>query len=127
VNILLIEPDRVLAKTYATALKAAGHKVKQAFTAQGGIHQADLQRPDVVILELQLVSHSGIEFLYEFRSYEDWQTVPVIIHSAVPPAEFATNRQLLQTHLGVSDYYYKPRTTLAALQAAVQRYSFVGK
>jgi DNA-binding response OmpR family regulator len=120
-NILLIEPDRLLARTYATALKSAGHEVRISTTAQQAVLAADAQTPDLVLLELQLVSHSGIEFLYEFRSYPEWQEIPVIIHSLVPPTEFLSNRRLLKDELGVVDYVYKPQTTLVRLLKTVQK------
>lgn len=118
-NVLLVEPDRLLAKTYFQALSEAGHDVIVAAGAQTAIFAADKQLPDVVVLELQLVEHSGIEFLYEFRSYPEWQGIPVIIFSQVPPAEFGPSRGLLQKHLGVHVYHYKPQTSLSRLLAAV--------
>ena len=118
-NVLLIEPDRVLARTYAQALTHAGHKVSIAATAQAAIDAADECTPDVVLLELQLVAHSGIEFLYEFRSYPDWQQVPAIILSTVPPAEFNQSIEGMTKRLGVRAYCYKPNTTLKTLAQAV--------
>lgn len=120
-NILLIEPNRVLGRTYHQALTDAGHKVQTCATAQSAIIAADDINPDVVILELQLVVHSGAEFLYEFRSYPDWQNVPVLIHSQVPPNQFNDTFQATCQQLGVSDYLYKPITSLQALLAAVQQ------
>ena len=114
-NILLVEPDKLLADTYTRALQHDGYKVKMAPTAQAAIFAADERRPDLVLLEVQLVSHSGIEFLYEFRSYPEWQDIPVIIVSHVPPGEFADSWGLLKNELGVSAYRYKPRTSLRAL------------
>jgi DNA-binding response OmpR family regulator len=119
-RILIIEPDKLLAGIYAKALAAAGHEVATSPGAQSAIMAADRQQPDLVILELQLVEHSGIEFLYEFRSYPEWQTIPVLIHSQVPPAEFAGSRQLLERELGISDYLYKPRTSIRDLLAAIR-------
>jgi DNA-binding response OmpR family regulator len=100
----------------------AGHEVQAAGSAQAAIMSADVIRPDLVILELQLVEHSGIEFLYEFRSYPEWQAVPVIVQSQVPPAEFAGSWQLLQDELGVRAYLYKPRTALVQLLSDVNKY-----
>jgi two-component system phosphate regulon response regulator PhoB len=71
-NILLIEPDRLLAEIYQRALSSEGHNVVVCAGAQSAILSADQSTPDLVILELQLVEHSGIEFLYEFRSYSEW-------------------------------------------------------
>lgn len=120
-QLILIEPDRILAETYRRALAAAGHRVVPCASAQAAILAADQQKPDIVIMELQLVEHSGIEFLYEFRSYHDWQAVPVVIHSLVPPAEFGPNRQLLARELAVKTYLYKPATTLAQLLQIVDQ------
>jgi DNA-binding response OmpR family regulator len=119
-RILLIEPDRLLAGIYAKSLAAAKHRVTISATAQAAITAADRQRPDLVILELQLVEHSGIEFLYEFRSYPEWQGIPAIVHSLVPPAEFSGSEQLLRDELGVAAYLYKPRTSIRDLLAAVR-------
>lgn len=71
-------------------------------------------------MELQLVGHSGIEFLYEFRSYPDWQNVPLIIHTHVPPSEFAGARDLLMKELGAHTYLYKPHTSLKKLLGTIR-------
>ena len=122
-QILLIDPDRALARTYFEALRFVGHKVQICSTAQAGIFCADDIRPDVVILELQLVAHSGIEFLYEFRSYPDWQAIPVIVTTNVPAGEFAGSWKLLREHLAVSRYLYKPLTSLKNLLSTVNDFA----
>ena len=117
-HILIIEPDVRLAGSYAAALLASGHSVVCRTTAQDGIIAADVAAPDLVILELQLVAHGGIEFLYEFRSYADWRAVPVIVASHVPPAELAGSSELLESGLGVRRFLYKPYMTLEQLVSA---------
>lgn len=124
-NILLVEPDMILAKTYFRALTAANHTVICCTNAQQAIFAADKHAPDLVLLELQLVSHSGIEFLYEFRSYAEWQNIPVIVLSQVPPAEFMDSWELLQGELGVTEYLYKPHTTLVKLLQTVEQFVVV--
>jgi DNA-binding response OmpR family regulator len=121
-SILIIEPDRILGKTYAGALQSSGHEVTVCASAQQGILLADQKRPDLILLELQLIEHSGIEFLYELRSYPDWQSIPVIIHSSVPVGEFASNLSILKQELLVADYLYKPATSLARLLKTVNKY-----
>ncbi len=124
-RILLVEPDKLLARTYKQALESAGHEVMVDGTAQGAVHAADEQAPDLVLLEMQLVSHSGVEFLYEFRSYSDWQDIPVIVLSQVPPAEFLGSWDLLQRELGVKKYLYKPHTSLKKLLRTVNEFATV--
>lgn len=122
-QILLIEPDRLLARIYFESLTKAEHRVQICATAQNAIFCADEIRPDVVILELQLVAHSGIEFLYEFRSYPDWQHTPVIVNTNVPAGEFSGSWRLLRDQLGVAQYLYKPVTTLQKLLGTVNDFA----
>ena len=126
INVLLIEPDKILAETYMNAIEADDiATVTIVGGAQAGIMSADTDKPDLVILELQLIEHSGIEFLYEFRSYSEWQNIPVLIHTIVPFGEFHDNWQLLKDELGVNNYLYKPKTSLRQLINFVKEYSLV--
>jgi DNA-binding response OmpR family regulator len=122
-KILLVEPDHMLAGTYQKSLQAAGHEVIICASAQAAISSADISTPDIVVLELQLIEHSGIEFLYEFRSYPEWQSIPVVVLSHVPPGEFSGSRNLLTHELGVRAYHYKPQTSLRRLLATVNEFA----
>lgn len=117
-NILLIEPDIILAATYRLALERHGHSVNCQSRAQSAIEAADKQRPDIVVVELQLARHNGVDFLYEFRSYNDWQPIPVVILSMVPPHEAGLGPSLWR-QLNIAAYCYKPHTTLEDLLAVV--------
>ncbi len=118
-KILLLEPDVVLARTYAQALAREGHVVTHRSSAQEAIHVIDHQEPDLIILELQLAQHSGIEFLYELRSYPEWQSIPVVLHTLIPAEAIAGGRITLSS-LNVDVYLYKPRTTLQELCSSVR-------
>ncbi len=118
-KILLIEPDNVLADIYRNGLSSMGLNVISAYNAQQAIILADDESPDLVICELQLVDHSGVEFLYEFRSYADWLKIPIIILSIVPPYEFSCSQIGLKRELGVESYLYKPQTNLHRLLEVV--------
>lgn len=116
-ELLLLEPNRMLAKSYVMALQNAGHRVRHCARGQTAIEAADKKTPDLVIVELQLAGHNGLEFLYEFRSYPEWQNIPVIIQSVVPPHVIENAAALPQ--LNVSAYLYKPTTKLARLVETV--------
>ena len=119
-HILLIEPDRMLADTYKRGLEASGNSVVMCASAQSAVFAADEITPDLVIMELQLIGHSGIEFLYEFRSYSEWQNIPVIVHTQVPPSEFSDSWTILKDTLRIEEYLYKPITTFSALSHSVR-------
>lgn len=118
--VLVIEPDKVLGDTYLQAFERAGFEVAVARSAQGAVDAADDHTPDCVVLELQLPGHNGVEFLHEFRSYVEWQHVPVILNTYTSPQGFAAVRPALKT-LGVVAVLYKPQASLRRLIAAVQQ------
>jgi len=89
-----------------------------AQTAQKAISMIDELKPSVIILELQLSGHSGIEFLHEFRSYEDWTNIRVIIHSSVPKTSLNLNSRIWK-QLGIDKYLYKATTSLDRLVDSV--------
>lgn len=119
-KILLIEPDRILAQNISKFLENQGHKIKWQPTAQAAINSADKSKPEVILLELQLSSNSGLEFLHEFRSYPDWQTVPVIVMGTLHPKDVETSRGLFHD-LGVAAYYHKSSHDLSRLIQLVQQ------
>ncbi len=119
-HVLLIEPDAVLAGLYVRALKASGHVVSYAKGAQAAVLAADAAMPDVVVMEMQIPGHNGIEFVYEFRSYPEWQAGPIVLHTFLPPRSLGMDRRTIE-RFGVADILYKPQTTLAQLTTAVSR------
>jgi two-component system OmpR family response regulator len=117
-KILLLEPDIRLGQIYQQTLELAGHEVFRQTSAQTALNAVDKHQPDLIILELQLTAHNGVEFLYELRSYNDWQKIPVLIHSQVPPVLKAVS-PMLWRELGIVGYLYKPSTKLINLQRSV--------
>lgn len=113
-NVLIVEPDTVLARQYQNVFKAGGVQAFIAHDAQSAVAAVDKNKPDLVILELQLAGHSGIEFLHEFRSYEDWANIPVVIYSSVPEYILGVDKKVWQ-QFGVKRYFYKPKTSLQQL------------
>ena len=97
----------------------AGENAYIAQNAQKAISMIDELKPSVIILELQLSGHSGIEFLHEFRSYEDWTNIKVIIHSSVPKTSLNLDARIWR-QLGIYKYLYKATTSLDRLVDSVK-------
>lgn len=110
----------MLAQQYIRFLEREGYEVKWCENAQDGVAAADEQHPDLVIVELLLAGHSGIEFLYEFRSYADWLETPVIVLSGMSKTSSGVSSDTL-AELGVKAYLYKAETSLAKLASQVRR------
>ncbi len=120
VNILLIEPDKVLAGKIGLYFANAKHKVLVHSDLQQAVISADKYKIAAVITEFQLAGRSGAEFLYEFRSYPDWQAVPVIIYSNLSPEELDTYSSTFDD-LHIYKILSKHRTSLAELLQTVDQ------
>lgn len=123
-HVLLLEPNKLLAGTYQVALERAGHTVTCSGGAQEAIHALDAGEAEIIVLELQLRGHSGIEFLYELRSYPEWQRIPTILHTFVGMESLELQQKQFDL-LGVTHYLYKPATSLRQLVRAVDEASLI--
>lgn len=121
-HILLIEDDAWLAELYQDILQLnpnitviTARDASQALDAL-----SDDAAIDLIVLDLFLPGHSGIEFLHEIASYDDINTIPVIVLSSVFQHDFGMSTQRWK-HYGVVEYLYKPKTKPEHLVAAVEK------
>jgi ActR/RegA family two-component response regulator len=118
-DIFLLEPDILLAKKYIEAFNLFGYSVEHFSSAEAAIIASATQRPMVIIIELQLVGHNGIEFIQELRSYPDLDRVSLVINTFIPEHELglsAHDKQLL----GIAEFCYKPQTSIDHLMRIVK-------
>lgn len=115
-NILLAEPDSTLGPLYKQALERAGNTVHWRKTAASAVSTLDELSIDVLILEIQMAVHNGIELLYEIRSYTDWNTVRVVLHTDIRSSRIDDRAR---RDLGIEQVLYKSDTSLAQLCEAV--------
>lgn len=118
-DILIIEPSKDLAAVLQKTFKRKGYKAALAHTAQEGIEAADKTNPGLVIIELIIPQHNGLEFIHEFRSYAEWLNVPIIFYSQLAPSELGADEEVL-ADMGIKGHFYKPTTSLDELVRAVE-------
>lgn len=123
-KILLVEPDRILGAIMKSALEVYDYSVDWKRTAQTALDSLDDSIPDLIILELQLGLHNGIEYLYEIASYPEWQDIPVIIHTINARAQDETFAESFE-QLKVKAVLYKPKTSTAKLLQLVNQFAVV--
>lgn len=119
-EVLIVEPDTVLSGTYAEFLRYHGCRVRTVTSAQAAIMAIDHRMPDIIVLEPLMARHNGIEFLYELRSYREWEDIPVIVLSWRRGYEYG-DTAILNTMYGVAACLYKRDTTLPVLADAVNK------
>jgi len=111
---LVIEDDDKSAELLRLQLDGEGFRVVRAATAEAGLTQAALERPDLITLDIMLPGMDGWEFLERFKHYPEFAGVPVVIVSIVADK----NRGL---SLGASHVLQKPvdREGLARALASI--------
>lgn len=118
-KILIIDDDRVLRRTLATALEAEGCSVAEAGDGREGLDKALGGRFDLVVLDVVMPSLGGIEVCRKLR--EAGRQLPVIILSGKKKKEFD---KVLGLEIGGDDYLTKPFGTdefLARVHAVLRR------
>ena len=122
-KILLIEPDIVLAKTLIDYLNP-GHSIAWSHDGHHAIELLDKKPFDLIITEHNLPAHNSFEFLYELRSYPEWQALPIILWSKSRLPDHVLGSDSWQ-QLGKVKYLYKPNTSLALLASTVNRLALI--
>jgi response regulator of citrate/malate metabolism len=118
-KILLVEDDAWLSELYESAIDE--HEVVCAGTADQALETLDNGDIDLVLLDMFLPDHNGIELIHEIASYEDTADIPIIILSAVHTSDFGLKKERMK-HYGVVEYLYKPEVKPAQVRECVNKH-----
>ena len=116
-KILAVDDDPDLLALVAFALANAGYAVVKAGDVPGAIKSFDAERPDLVILDINLPGGSGFDVCREIRGRS---AVPIMMLTVRGEEEDLVRA----IDLGADDYLTKPfspRTLLARVKALLRR------
>jgi two-component system KDP operon response regulator KdpE len=117
-QVLIVEDDAALQSVLRTFFEANGYRVVAATIALGGIRDARLYNPDVVIVDLGLPDRDGVEVIQGIRR---WSAMPIVVLSA----RTAESQRLSAFENGADDYVVKPFSApelLARVRAVTRRH-----
>jgi len=78
-RILIVDDDEGVTQTFARMLRLEGYQVRTAVNAEKGLQEADLSRPDAIILDLRMPLVDGLGFLRRLRARDAQRSTPVAI------------------------------------------------
>ena len=78
-KILIVDDDEGVTQTFARMLRLEGYQVRTAVNAEKGLQEADLSRPDAIILDLRMPLVDGLGFLRRLRARDAQRSTPVAI------------------------------------------------
>jgi two-component system cell cycle response regulator DivK len=102
--ILIVEDNEKNRKLARDVLAHKGYRVVEAETGEDGIRLASEQRPDLVLMDIQLPGMNGIEALRQLRSDPGTRDIPVM---AVTASAMTYDRQKIMA-AGFDGYQSKP-------------------
>ena len=101
-KILIVDDDRLNTTLIRFSLKDANYSVVTANDGREGIAIVKAERPDLIILDIQMPEMSGFEFMNELKTLPGASQTPVIMLTA--------NDSMQDVFLseGVKGYFVKP-------------------
>ena len=81
-RILIVEDEPALAKLTSFRLKSAGYEVIIAVDGRQGLKMAGKERPDLIVLDLELPVMDGYEVCRRLKDNESLKDIPVVILTA---------------------------------------------
>ena len=118
-RILIIEDERALTDVLAYNLQREGYDVTIAHDGKEGLRKAQMQTPDLILLDLMLPGLDGLEVCRELRSGERTRNVPILMLTA----RAEETDQVVGFSMGADDYVTKPFSVKVLMQRikALQR------
>jgi two-component system KDP operon response regulator KdpE len=116
-KILVVDDEPQIRRFLRLGLEGHGYAVLEAASADGALHAAVSQRPDLVVLDLGLPDREGFEVLKALR---EWTRIPVFILSV----RNREGEKVRAFELGADDYVVKPfgmPELLARIKVALRR------
>ncbi|RLJ20888.1 sigma-54-dependent Fis family transcriptional regulator [bacterium endosymbiont of Escarpia laminata] len=113
-KILIVDDDIASCRTLQLHLQTQGYDVKVAHSVESGLTQADVDTPELVILDIRMPGISGLEGLPEFK--KRFPVTHVIMITAFHDME--STIEAMQK--GADDYIHKP-LDIDELEAAIEK------
>jgi DNA-binding response OmpR family regulator len=119
-KILLIESDPSFAREMAGALEARGLDPRITGDGREGLELARADRPDLVVLSVELPRMSGYSVCQKFKKDDALRSIPLVLTSAEATQETFDQHRKLKAR--ADEYLLKPFDTAALLEAVERQY-----
>ena len=103
-RVLIIEDERDLVENLTYNLEREGYDTIVAHDGQEGLRKAQMQIPDLILLDIMLPRISGLDICRDLRAGERTRDIPIIIISA----RSEDTDELIGLSYGADDYVTKP-------------------
>ena len=88
----MVEDDSETRELLRRQLEKERWEVREASNGHIGLELARAKTPELVLLDLIMPEMDGFEFLQEFRSRDEWRSIPVVVITAKDLSEEDVDR-----------------------------------
>jgi DNA-binding response OmpR family regulator len=115
-KIVIVDDDRALRDRLQRVLEGAGYHVAQAPSALRLLSLLEVDRPDLVLLDVAMSWINGFELCRALKSNANYRQIPVVFISG------RSGRDDVETGMqcGAAAYFVKPLDTLALLERVAE-------
>src|SRR5438128_1130631 len=103
-RILVVDYDKQIVRLLQTYLADSGYSVLTALNGEDALRVVRRDRPDLVILDIQLPAQDGWEITRRIRGDERLAAIPILMLTA----RVEDTDKILGLELGADDYLTKP-------------------
>src|SRR5579863_2084637 len=111
-RILVIEDERCLTDVLSYTLTREGYEPIIAHDGQEGLRKAQMQLPDLIILDIMLPGIDGLEVCKQLRAGKQTASIPILMLTA----KSEEMDQVVGFTVGADDYVTKPFSVKVLLQ-----------
>ncbi len=77
-KILVVDDDSLIRELLRALLGNHGHEVVEAFDGDSGIETSRLEKPDLIIIDMNMPGLTGWEMMPLLRSHPDTRGIPIV-------------------------------------------------
>ena len=104
-HILVCDDEPEIVKLVAKLMESRGHRVTLTHDGQAALDAVAAERPDLVVLDLNIPRVDGLEVCRRLKSDESTRALPIVMMTAAFPALEDADRGL---NVGADEYVVKP-------------------
>ncbi len=104
-HILVVDDEPEIVKLVTKVMEARGHRVTIGRDGQEALDQVAKERPDVLVLDLNLPKVDGFEVCRRLKSAAATRDLPIVMMTAAFPSIGDADRGMT---LGADEYVVKP-------------------
>lgn len=101
-KILIVDDEKAIVDLMRRSLMMEGYETVCAFCGEEAIHKVEVERPDIILLDIRMPDMDGYEVLQRIQEFDE--TIPVIFITA----HDKRYNKILGLELGADDFISKP-------------------